>query len=234
MPHKRQAVVLVSGGLDSCVCVAEAAQTHALALLHVSYGQRTAAREHRAFTAIADHYGAALRLVVDVTHLAEIGGSSLTDAALPVEERLPIRGSGVPSTYVPFRNANLLGIGVSWAEVIGAAALFIGAVAEDSSGYPDCTREFYAAYQKVVDVGTKPETRIALRTPLIDLDKAAIVRRGAALGAPLALTWSCYQREDAACGRCESCRLRLRGFANANLDDPIPYADRSAANREKS
>jgi 7-cyano-7-deazaguanine synthase len=234
MAGRPQAVVLVSGGLDSCVCVADAARTHALALLHVGYGQRTAARERRAFTAIADHYGAARRLVVDLTHLAAIGGSSLTDTALPVEEGLPVPRGGVPSTYVPFRNANLLGIGVSWAEVIGADALFIGAVAEDSSGYPDCRPEFYAAYQAVVDAGTKPSTRIALHTPLIDLDKAAIVRRGMALGAPLALTWSCYQREDAACGRCESCRLRLRGFATAGFDDPIAYVDPSVRKREKS
>jgi len=225
MSRDRWAVVLVSGGLDSCVCVAEAARTHALALLHVNYGQRTEARELHAFTAIADHYAAAQRLVVDVDHLARIGGSSLTDSTLRIEQGLPDRSAGVPSTYVPFRNAHLLSIGVSWAEVLGAEALFIGAVQEDSSGYPDCTREFYDAYQAVIDAGTRPQTRIAVRTPLIDLDKPAIVRRSIALDAPLHLTWSCYLREDIACGRCESCRLRLRGFAGAGQDDPIPYAE---------
>ena len=162
---------------------------------------------------------------MDVAHLAQIGGSSLTDTTLPIEQGLPDRSVGVPSTYVPFRNAHILSIGVSWAEVLGADALFIGAVQEDSSGYPDCTTEFYDAYQAVVDAGTRPQTRIAVRTPLIDLDKAAIVRRSLALDAPFQLTWSCYLREDVACGRCESCRLRLRGFAEAGVDDPIPYAE---------
>ena len=216
------AVVLASGGMDSCVCVAEAAREFAPALLHVGYGQRTAARELRAFHAIADHYGVTRRLVTTLDHLRQIGGSSLLDPALPVESGLPA-SRGVPSTYVPFRNAHLLAIGVSWAEVIGARALFIGAVEEDSSGYPDCRAAFYRAFQAAVDAGTRDDTRVTIRTPLIRLAKSEIVRRGLRLGAPLHLTWSCYTGQERACGRCESCRLRLRGFAGAGETDPIPY-----------
>jgi 7-cyano-7-deazaguanine synthase len=220
------AVVLVSGGLDSCVCVAEAARDHDLALLHVNYGQRTQARELQAFAAIADHHGVPddRRLVTDLDHLARIGGSSLTDASRDVETGDPEPTGGIPSTYVPFRNAHMLAIGVSWAEVLGAGALFIGAVEEDSSGYPDCRESFYRAFQRAIDEGTRPDTRLVIHTPLIHLDKAAIVRRGLELEAPLHLTWSCYVQEDRACGRCESCRLRLRGFQRAGVSDPIPYA----------
>ena len=217
------AVVLVSGGLDSAVCLGEAALDHDLALLHLNYGQRTQARELRAFAALADHYGAERRLVADVSYLKQIGGTSLIDPDLPVETGLPGAGAPVPSTYVPFRNAHLLCIGVSWAEVLGARALFIGAVQEDGSGYPDCREEFYRAFGAAVREGTRPETEIAIRTPLIHLDKAAIVARGLQLQVPLHLTWSCYTEEEAACGRCESCLLRLRGFAAAGVADPIAY-----------
>jgi 7-cyano-7-deazaguanine synthase len=217
------AVVLLSGGLDSCVCLAGTLQDREAAVLHLDYGQRTQARERRAFEAIADHYGIARRLAVDVSHLRAIGGSSLIDAAMPVEEGLPAAGGGVPSTYVPFRNGNLLAIAASWAEVIGAQALVIGAVQEDGSGYPDCTEAFYRAFAAAIDAGTRPQTRLEILTPLIRLDKAAIVRRGLELGAPLHLTWSCYVSQERACGRCESCRLRLRGFARAGATDPIPY-----------
>jgi len=222
------AVVLASGGLDSCVCVAEAAREHDLALLHVTYGQRTAARERRAFAAIADHYavGADRRLVVDLGHLAAIGGSALLDGGAAVSRGLPDPAAGIPATYVPFRNAHLLCSGVSWAEVLGARAVYLGAVEEDSSGYPDCRESFVAAFQTAVDRGTRPDTSIELRTPLIHLDKAAIVRRGLVLGAPLHLTWSCYVGEDMACGQCESCLLRLRGFERAGATDPIPYSGR--------
>lgn len=219
------AVALVSGGLDSCVCLAEARREYETAVLHVNYGQRTEARELRAFGEIADHYGIARRLVADIGYLKDIGGSALTAPDIAVPRGLP-EGDGVPPTYVPFRNAHILAIGVSWAEVIGAEALFIGAVEEDSSGYPDCTERFYERFAAAVDAGTRPETRIAIRTPLIHLDKGEIVARGLALGAPLELTWSCYTEEEAACGVCESCRLRLRGFARAGVDDPIPYATR--------
>jgi 7-cyano-7-deazaguanine synthase len=220
------AVVLASGGLDSCVCVADTARGHDLALLHVNYGQRTQARELRAFTDIADHYRvpATRRLVTDLAHLAVIGGSSLLEAGAPVEQGLPEAGDRVPSTYVPFRNAHLLCIAVSWAEVLGATAVVLGAVEEDGSGYPDCREEFVHAFQAAVDAGTRPQTRIALLTPLIRLDKTAIVRRGVELGAPLHVTWSCYVASDRACGRCESCLLRRRGFERAGLVDPVPYA----------
>ncbi len=225
---RETAVVLVSGGLDSCVCLAEAARDHDLALLHINYGQRTEARELQAFHALADHYGvpAARRLVADIGYLKAIGGSSLVDASRPVETGLPAAGSGVPSTYVPFRNAHILAVGASWAEVIGARSLWIGAVEEDSSGYPDCRESFYRAFAAAIDEGTKPDTRIAIATPLIRLDKEAIVRRGLELQAPLHLTWSCYTGSDTACGACESCLLRLRGFARAGVEDPIPYAAR--------
>jgi 7-cyano-7-deazaguanine synthase len=220
------AIVLVSGGMDSCVCLAEAARTFEVAALHINYGQRTEARELRAFGDLADHYGVAKRLVADISYLKVIGGSSLVDAALPVETGLPEPGQGVPSTYVPFRNAHILSVGVSWAEVIGARALYIGAVEEDGSGYPDCRREFYDRFEAAANAGTRPETEVEIITPLIRLDKGAIVRRGLELGAPLDLTWSCYTEEDRACGVCESCRLRLRGFAKAGVIDPLPYRRR--------
>jgi 7-cyano-7-deazaguanine synthase len=223
MKRRPLAICLVSGGLDSAVCLAEALVSHEVAMLHVNYGQRTEARELEAFTALADHYGITRRLVADIAYLKEIGGSSLVDAALSVETGLPAGGDGVPSTYVPFRNAHILCIGTSWAEVIGAEALFIGAVEEDSSGYPDCREEFYVQFERAIAAGTRPDTRLAVRTPLIHLDKAAIVRRGLELQVPLSLTWSCYTEAAAACGQCESCRLRLRGFAAAGVPDPISY-----------
>ena len=220
---KKLAVVLASGGLDSAVCLAEAVQEFHVALLHVNYGQRTESRELRAFHELGDHYRITRRLVADISYLKEIGGSSLVDEAMEVETGLPTGDGEVPSTYVPFRNAHILCVGVSWAEVIGAEALFIGAVEEDGSGYPDCREEFYRLFGAAVTSGTKPDTKIAIRTPLIELDKAAIVRRGIDLGVPLQLTWSCYTESGEACGVCESCLLRLRGFANAGVKDPIPY-----------
>ena len=220
------AVVLASGGLDSAVCLAEAVRDFEVAGLHVNYGQRTEARELEAFGRLADHYGINRRLVTDLSYLKEIGGSSLVDETLPIETGLPAADGSVPSTYVPFRNAHILCVGVSWAEVIGAVALFIGAVQEDSSGYPDCTEEFYRRFGAVVATGTRPETNLLIRTPLIGLDKPAIVRRGLELGVPFALTWSCYTGAEEACGECESCRLRLRGFARAGVADPIPYRGR--------
>jgi 7-cyano-7-deazaguanine synthase len=217
------AVCLVSGGMDSCVTVAIARTENAeLAFLHVSYGQRTERRERRAFEDIADHYGIKKRLAVSIEHLARIGGSSLTDRRIPVAEA-DLASREIPTSYVPFRNAHLLAIGVSWAEVLGAQRLYIGAVAEDSSGYPDCRPEFYAAYQRAIDVGTRPETKVEIRTPVIRMRKSEIVRRGVELQAPLALTWSCYSAEERACGHCDSCALRLRGFREAGVPDPIPY-----------
>ena len=218
------AVCLVSGGMDSCVTAAIAREENdELAFLHVSYGQRTEARERRAFEELADHFGVARRLVASVEYLARIGGSSLTDPAIPVSPADP-DSRVIPTSYVPFRNAHLLAIATSWAEVTGAGSIYIGAVAEDSSGYPDCRPEFYAAFGRLIAAGTRPETRVSVRTPVISLRKSEIVRRGLELGAPLALTWSCYQREDAACGRCDSCALRLRAFREAGEPDPVPYA----------
>lgn len=218
-----QAIVLVSGGMDSCVTAAIAAREfEGLAFLHISYGQRTEARERQAFNDIADHYGIEKRLDVSIAYLAKIGGSSLTDENVAVTEA-DLLAKEIPTSYVPFRNANMLSIAVSWAEVIGATAIYIGAVAEDSSGYPDCRPEFYEAFQKTIDAGTKPDTNIEIRTPIIHLSKAEIVKKGIELNAPLYLTWSCYRREDRACGTCDSCALRLRGFEQAGMIDPIIY-----------
>jgi len=222
---KELAVVLMSGGMDSCVCAAIAARERDLAALHVTYGQRTAERERRSFEAQADHYRVppSRRLVVSNASLAAIGGSALTDPSITVPEG-GVEPNAVPVTYVPFRNAHLLATAVSWAEVIGARRVVIGAVQDDSSGYPDCRVEFYEAFSRVIEAGTRPETRIAVDTPVIHLSKAQIVRRGIELGAPFELTWSCYQRTDVACGVCDSCRLRLRAFEQAGVRDPIPYA----------
>ena len=230
MAEKPKAVLLLSGGMDSCVAAAIARETHRLALLHASYGQRTEQRERRSFEAIADFYGVRERLVVRFDAFAQIGGSALTDVAIAVPESgegLAPR-AGIPSTYVPFRNAHFLSAAVSWAEVIGASTIFIGAVAEDSSGYPDCRPEYYRAFAELVRQGTRPETRIEVRTPVIGMHKSEIVERGAALGAPLDLTWSCYRLEDNACGVCDSCRLRLRAFAEAGMRDPIAYRGKVA------
>jgi 7-cyano-7-deazaguanine synthase len=221
------AVILASGGMDSCVTIAIAARDFEIALLHVNYGQRTESRELQAFRDVADFYGVPdeRRLIVSIEHLARIGGSSLTDRRLEVADARE-DSTGIPATYVPFRNANLLGIAVSWAEVLGAEAVFIGAVEEDSSGYPDCRRVFYDAFQSVIETGTKFEHPLRIVTPLIDMSKADIVRLGVELGAPLHLTWSCYKNEERACGACESCMLRLRGFRLAGIEDRIPYAER--------
>ena len=218
-----KAIVLVSGGMDSCVTAATAAlENDWLAFLHISYGQRTEARERKAFNDIADHYDVKDRLDVSIEYLAKIGGSSLTDVSMEVAEA-DLESKEIPTSYVPFRNANMLAIATSWAEVIGATSIYIGAVAEDSSGYPDCRPEFYEAFQKTIDTGTRPETRIDICTPIIELSKAEIVRKGIELAAPLYLTWSCYRSDELACGTCDSCALRLRGFERAGVKDPIPY-----------
>ena len=225
MVEKPRAVVLLSGGMDSCVTTAIAHQSHRLALLHASYRQRTEQRERRAFEEIADFYGVRERLVIRFDSFRQIGGSALTDQRIAVPESgaALAAGAGIPITYVPFRNAHFLSAAVSWAEVMGATAVFIGAVAEDSSGYPDCRSEYFRAFSQLVREGTRPETQIEIVTPVIALRKSDIVRRGAELGAPLDRTWSCYQFEDEACGSCDSCRLRLKAFAEAGLMDPIAY-----------
>lgn len=230
MNDARKAVVLLSGGMDSCVSAAIAREQHGaanIALLHAGYGQRTQERERRAFEEIADFYDVRERLVVRLDHFRAIGGSALTDRNISVPENelgAPApQGSTIPVTYVPFRNAHFLSVAVSWAEAIGAGAIYIGAVAEDSSGYPDCRPEYYRVFQELIRAGTRPETQIEIVTPVITLKKSDIIRRGIELEAPLHLTWSCYQNEDMACGVCDSCLLRLRAFAEAGVPDPIPY-----------
>ena len=218
------AICLVSGGMDSCVTAAIArAENDEIAFLHISYGQRTESRERQAFNDIADFYRVKKRLDISIEHLARIGGSSLTDVHMPVTEA-DLGSKAIPTSYVPFRNANMLSVAVSWAEVIGANAIYIGAVAEDSSGYPDCRPEFYEAFQQTIDAGTKPDTHIQIRTPIITLSKSDIVRIGLELSAPLELSWSCYRSEELACGTCDSCALHLRGFERTGVTDPISYA----------
>jgi 7-cyano-7-deazaguanine synthase len=221
---KSRAIVLLSGGMDSCVCAALAARDHQPAALHVSYGQRTEQRERQSFFAICDRLNIQDKLVVRNEALRAIGGSALTDEniAVPVA---PVANHEIPVTYVPFRNAHFLSVAVSWAEVLGAEKIYIGAVEPDSSGYPDCRPAYYEAFNHVIQAGTK-EGNIETVTPLIAMRKAEIVQLGLELNAPLDLTWSCYSQEDRACGRCDSCVLRLRAFAAAGVNDPISYAER--------
>jgi 7-cyano-7-deazaguanine synthase len=226
------AVVSLSGGMDSCVAASVARNDgHDLALLHADYGQTTEVRERVAFELIADHFSVPQdrRLVVPMQALKLIGGSSLLDASLPIEKG-DLGRTDVPNTYVPFRNAHLLAACVSWAEVLGAGRIFVGFVEDDSSGYPDCRKSFLRSFEVAANEGTRPETKIALEAPLINKTKAEIVQLGARLGSPLHLTWSCYTSETLACGVCDSCLLRLRGFRQAGLRDPIQYADNSGGN----
>ncbi len=218
--NRHLAVVLLSGGLDSCVTAALAARDHELALLHASYGQRTAARERRAFEEMAEYYGVASsrQRLVDLRFLGALGHSALTDLSIEVPEGAP--GDGVPVTYVPFRNAHLLCAAVSWAELLDASSIWIGAVEEDSSGYPDCRESFLAAFERTVQLGTATAKPPRINAPLIHMRKADIVRCGHEIGAPLHLSWSCYQASDHPCGRCESCWLRAEGFREAGLEDP--------------
>jgi 7-cyano-7-deazaguanine synthase len=218
----QKVIVLVSGGMDSCVAAAMAAQKGQSAFLHVNYGQRTEDRELKAFNEIADFYAVKERLSVDISHLRAIGGSALTDRNIEVP-RGDLGNAEIPVTYVPFRNAHLLAIAISWAEVLGATQVYIGAVEEDGSGYPDCRREFFDAFEKAAGLGTKPGSGISIVTPLIKMRKSDIVKKGLELGAPLRLTWSCYRDSKQACGECDSCLLRLRGFAEAGVEDPITY-----------
>ena len=224
-----RAVVCLSGGLDSCVAAAVARdQGCQLWLCHVTYRQRTWRRELRAFRDIARSFGVpeGRQLVAELAHLGRLGGSSLTEEALPVPQGEPASGAAIPSTYVPFRNTQIIAVAVAWAEVLGAEAVYFGATEVDFSGYPDCRSAYFEAYQRLIDLGTRPETHIRLVTPLVHLSKADIVRQGHRLRAPLEATWSCYQREDRACGECESCRLRLAAFREAGLTDPVPYLAR--------
>jgi 7-cyano-7-deazaguanine synthase len=222
MHEKKLAVVAVSGGLDSCITAAIANEKYKLALAHINYGQLTEERELKAFHDIADYYKAEKKLVIDYSHLTKIGGSSLTDKNIEVSDA-DLNSKDVPTSYVPFRNASILTSCVSWAEVIGASAIFMGAVHEDSSGYPDCRPEFFSAFEKVIEEGTKPETHISIETPIIHLSKYDIIKKGIEFKAPLHLTWSCYKNNDEACGVCDSCALRLRGFQKLGIEDPISY-----------
>jgi 7-cyano-7-deazaguanine synthase len=238
---KTEAVVLLSGGMDSCVCAAIACERYGpdrIALLHASYGQRTEAREQRAFREIADFLHVPTRLMVELDHFRAIGGSALTDTKIEVpqdELGAPgLAGSIIPVTYVPFRNAHFLSVAVSWAEAIAGHQIYIGAVAEDSSGYPDCRPEYYRVFQELIQVGTRPETQIQIVTPVIAMKKSEIIRRGRELNAPLHLTWSCYQGEEFACGTCDSCLLRLRAFEEAGASDPIPYRTKAAHVSQKN
>ncbi len=218
------AVIAVSGGLDSCVTAAIANENFELAFAHFNYGQRTERRELKAFNDIAKHYNVKKTLVFDLKHLSNIGGSSLTDKNIKVA-RANLENKDVPASYVPFRNANILSACTSWAEVINAKAIFIGAVYEDASGYPDCRPSFFQSFQNVVGLGTRPETSITIETPVINLSKAEIIKLGTKISAPLHLTWSCYKNEDIACGVCDSCAFRLRGFQQARISDPIAYVE---------
>jgi len=220
-----KAIILVSGGMDSLVTAAIAAEKYEPAFLHLNYGQRTEKRELKAFNDIADHYNVSKRLIVNIDYLAKIGGSSLTDKDIEVS-KADINSKDIPTSYVPFRNANILSIAVSWAEILGAKKIFIGAVEEDSSGYPDCREVFYDTFNKVIELGTKPETTIQIETPIIQMKKSEIIKKGALMNAPIKLSWSCYQNEDKACGECDSCALRLKGFQQAGLVDPIDYVYR--------
>ena len=226
MKAEIKTVVVLSGGMDSTLCATLAVrdfEASHVAALHVSYGQRTERREQQAFTAICDRLGISTRLMVRNQALSQIGGSALTDSSIAVPQAGPEIGNHVPVTYVPFRNAHFLSIAVSWAEVLGADSIYIGAVQQDSSGYPDCRPEYYEAFNRLIKAGTK-DGNIVIQTPLIDMRKADIVKLGLEIGAPFDLSWSCYSREDSACGECESCALRLKAFAAAGSRDPIPYA----------
>ncbi len=220
--EKPKAVVLLSGGMDSCVTAAIAHREHRIFALHASYGQRTERRELNSFNALADHFEAEARLAVRLDYFSSIGGSSLTDSSLNIEDA-DLSRRDIPNTYVPFRNAHFLSIATSWAEVLGATSIFIGAVWEDSSGYPDCRPEYYEAMNALISAGTRPTTHITVKTPLIYLSKREIVKKGVELKAPFHLTWSCYRDSEQACGLCDSCALRLRAFYETGIEDPIDY-----------
>lgn len=217
------AVVLLSGGMDSAVTAAIAkADGYEIACLHLNYGQRTEKRELKQFDELCNHFGAISSMVTDVRFLSQIGGSSLTDERIEITDA-NLDSTEIPTSYVPFRNANILAMATSWAEVIGATALFIGAVYEDSSGYPDTRRDFFDAFEKVIEKGTKPETNIKIITPIIDLGKNEIIKKGLELNVPFEKTWSCYKNNDTACGKCDSCGLRLRAYEKVGISDPIEY-----------
>lgn len=218
-----KSLILISGGMDSAVCAGIASKNSKQQFgLHINYGQRTEARELKAFNDICNHYKFADKKIVDIGYLAEIGGSSLTDRKINVSNG-DLDSKEVPSSYVPFRNANILAIAVAWAEVLSAEEIYIGAMEEDSSGYPDCRASFFKSFEQTIELGTRPETNISIRTPIINKKKSEIIKLGMQISVPFEKTWSCYKSEDIACGRCDSCLLRLRGWKEAELTDPIKY-----------
>jgi 7-cyano-7-deazaguanine synthase len=224
MSKNRKAVVMLSGGMDSAVCAAIAkSKGYEIAALHLNYGQKTQSKELECFYSLCKDFNAVEKLVVDVSHLAKIGGSSLTDENMPVEDSATLEKNEIPDTYVPFRNGNILAIAASWAEVIDAEVLVIGAMQLDYSGYPDCRDEFFEAMEKAINLGTKPDTHLKILTPIINFTKADVVRKGVELGVKFEHTWSCYSDSDKACGKCDSCVLRLKGFAEAGVEDSIEY-----------
>ncbi len=220
--EKEKAIILLSGGIDSCITTAIANKNYQTCLLHVNYGQRTSKREEKAFNEISEYYKVKKNLytIFRIDYFRKIGGSSLTNQSMKIPNNLL---KTIPNTYVPFRNANLLAIAVSWAEVINAKKIFIGAMEEDSSGYPDCREKFFYVFNQMIKLGTKPETEITIETPIIHKTKAEVIKIGLELNAPLELTWSCYQNSNVSCGVCESCRLRIKAFKEAGVKDPISY-----------
>jgi 7-cyano-7-deazaguanine synthase len=219
---KEKAICLVSGGMDSAVTLAIALASYDVHAMHVMYGQRTQERELKSFRSLVECYGIEKTMIISMDYIQRIGASSLTNRDIEIPKITQDPGV-IPNTYVPFRNAQLLSAGVSWAEAVSASKVFIGAVEEDSSGYPDCREIFFNAFNDMVSKGTRPETRIEIATPVIHMSKAEIVKKGMELKVPFELTWSCYENSDKACGECESCRLRLNAFIVAGMSDPISY-----------
>ncbi|ELY78350.1 7-cyano-7-deazaguanine synthase QueC [Natrinema pallidum] len=221
-----RAVVLLSGGMDSATAAAEARNRgYELYCLHTSYGQRTEARELECARRLAAAFDAADFLRIETGHLSAIGASSLTDDEMPVADA-DMESDEIPSSYVPFRNANLLAMAVSYAEANDCDAVFIGAHSEDFSGYPDCRPAFFEAFEAVVDVGTKPESDISIEAPFVEWSKTDIADRGMELDVPYEHTWSCYRENEPACGTCDACAYRLQAFQNIGVRDPIEYAER--------
>ncbi len=220
---KKRCVCIISGGMDSTLAsYMMKNKGYEIIGVHFNYAQRTEQRELKAFNDICDALGVACRYVLDTEFFSKLGASALTDTSIEV----PISGveEGIPVTYVPFRNGIFLSMAVAIAEKEGAEAIAIGVVEEDSSGYPDCRESFIEAFEKAANLGTKPRTDISIQMPLVHLKKSEIVQKAMELDVPLELTWSCYKNEDVACGVCDSCRLRLNGFKQAGIKDPLPYA----------
>jgi len=221
--ENKNAVILVSGGMDSATVLYHAiSEGYRPYILHTSYGQETETKEEECARAIADEVGAEDFLHIETQHLSQIGASSLTDDSIDVSDA-DLDSDEIPTSYVPFRNSNLLSMAVSYAEANNCEAIFIGAHAEDFAGYPDCRPEFFDAFQTVIDVGTKPDTQIDLQAPFVEWTKTEIAEYGLELDVPYEITWSCYKENEPACGTCDSCALRLEAFENAGTDDPIKY-----------